>query len=669
MRYPESIKIFIFFVSVLFQLSSSAEVTQIEIMHRERISEENTAYSYEKIQGVIYFTLDPADPANAGITDIEHAQTDEEGKVAYSADFKLLVPTGDIANETLLYMVNNRGRGTTPPEISLGHPLAEEGYTYLVTGWIHELEQSPEIFRIHPPFVGNEARPIKGEVRYEISVYSASNDVNITMSDGHLAYEPSDFGYDNVSLTQRLYQTDPRIPIDDSLFSLDVNSSPNSDLKEISLNIRGGFKPGYIYELIYEAKNPGLAGAGMAGIRDIVSLIRYGGEAQIELGELTLPEIKYTIAYGHSQSGRLLRQFLYDGFNEDVHSRKVFDGVIPYGAGGGRGMFNNRFAMPTRTNGHHSNHLFPMDLFPFTYGPTTDPFTGVTEGILSHAVSTGTVPYIMHIQTSNEYWLRGGSLPHTDPTGTFDAVVPEKVRFYTIGGSPHSSSNGLPRQTKAYQLTSNPNLWNPILFSLISKMNDWIVDDLDPPPSKYPRIENHSLVASHLSGDINPSAWRPLNFVTHPTSSYTPSYNYYGARWADESIIDSHPTSPRGFYKAMVPSVNSDNNDLSLSTILPPTVEVPLATYTGWNLRTSEMGAENSLARLTGGYIPYARDDESAAANNDRRKSLASLYRTFDDYLQKYEIATDALINDRYLLPGFKSAYMDIARAMESIFD
>ena len=665
----KSIKILALCSSILFDFSSHAEVSRIEILQREQISSENVDYSYEKIQGVIYFTLDPTDSANAGVTDIKHAQINEEGKVTYSADFKLLVPTSDIANETLLYMVNNRGRGTTPPETSLDHPLSEKGYTYLVTGWIHELEQSLAILRLHAPPVGNEARPIKGDVRYEISVYSATNDVNITMSDGHLAYEPSRFGYDNVSLTQRLYQTDPRIPIDDSQFSLKVNDSPNSDLKEISLNIRGGFKPGYIYELIYEAKNPGLAGAGMTGIRDIVSLIRYGGEAQTEVGELKLPEIKYTIAYGHSQSGRLLRQFVYDGFNEDVHGRRVFDGVIPYGAGGGRGMFNNRFAMPTRTNGHHSNHLFPLDLFPFTYGPATDPFTGVTEGILSRAVSTGTVPYIMHIQTSNEYWLRGGSLPHTDPTGTVDAVIPEEVRFYTIGGSPHSSSNGLPRRTKTFQLTSNPNMWDPILFSLISKMDDWIVDDLDPPPSKYPKIGNNSLVVSHLSGDINLSAWRPLSFIIHPASSYTPSYNYYGDRWSDESIIDSHPTSARGDYKAMVPSVDSNNNDLSLSTILPPTVEVPLATYTGWNLRTTEMGAENSLARLTGGYIPFARDDASAAANNDRRISIASLYSTFEEYLQKYEAATDSLIRDGYLLPGFKPVYMDIARAMEDTFE
>ena len=147
MFYPKFTKTIIFGISVLFQLGSQAEISRIEILQREQLETSALNYSYEKIQGVIYFTLDPIDSANARITDIEHAQTNEEGKVPYSADFKLLVPTSDIANETLLYMVNNRGRGTTPPEISLSHPLAREGYTYLVTGWIHELEQSEEILR------------------------------------------------------------------------------------------------------------------------------------------------------------------------------------------------------------------------------------------------------------------------------------------------------------------------------------------------------------------------------------------------------------------------------------------------------------------------------------------------------------------------------------------
>ena len=96
---------------------------------------------------------------------------------------------------------------------------------------------------------------------------------------------------------------------------------------------------------------------------------------------------------------------------------------------------------------------------------------------------------------------------------------------------------------------------------------------------------------------------------------------------------------------------------------------MPLATFTSWNLRAPHTGGERSLARLSGGYIPYPRDDEMAKKTDDNRSSIASLYRTFEDYLQKYESATDALIRDGYLLPGFKPAYMNIARAMESVFD
>ena len=86
-------------------------------------------------------------------------------------------------------------------------------------------------------------------------------------------------------------------------------------------------------------------------------------------------------------------------------------------------------------------------------------------------------------------------------------------------------------------------------------------------------------------------------------------------------------------------------------------------------MRAPQTGGENSLARLSGGYVPYARDNDSALANRDQRDSIADLYDTFEDYLQQYETATDSLIQDGYLLPGFKSAYMDIARAMESMFD
>ena len=208
---------------------------------------------------------------------------------------------------------------------------------------------------------------------------------------------------------------------------------------------------------------------------------------------------------------------MYDGFNQDLEGRKVFDGVVPFIAGGGYGMFNNRFAMPTRTNGHHSNYLYPNDLFPFTYDDSTDPFSGLTDGILKRAMSTNTAPKIMHIQTTNEYWLRAGSLPHTNPEGTKDVMLPAGVRFYTIGGSQHGSGNGIPRPARSGQLPPNPSMWNPIGMSLVTRMYDWVAAEKEPPPSRYPLIENGSLVESHVEGSINQAEWKELSFINHPS--------------------------------------------------------------------------------------------------------------------------------------------------------
>jgi|FLOH01.1.fsa_nt_gi hypothetical protein len=645
-----------------------AEVTSVEITHRETLSDEASDFTYEAVYGVLHFSLDPADPANAAITDIRYAPVNSQGLVEFSADFKMLVPPASIANGGLLYNVNNRGRSTVPPEISLQHPLSAMGFTYLVTGWINELQPREDRLRLHAPIVGSPQNPITGEVRYEVNVGEAANGVNIA-TDGHLAYEPTAAGLQNARVNQRLYQDDPRIPIESSQFSLDVEPELENNQAFITLNLDGGFQPGYIYELVYEAKNPVLAGAGMAAIRDMVSLIRFGGDNEDQLDQLNLPAIGNAVAWGNSQSGRLLRQYMYDGFNADLEGRKVFDGMIPVIAGSGYGMFNNRFAMPTRTNGQHSNHLFPNDLFPFTYGESTDPFTGRSDSILGKSRATNTVPKVMHIQTSNEYWLRGGSLPHTNPQGTLDAVLPEEVRFYTIGGSQHGSGSGQPEPANSGQLPRNPNMWTPFEDSLIVAMYNWVANDEQPPASRYPKIADGTLVPSHTERGINRDAWNRLSGVNHPAAIYVPAYVDYGDRWEDQRIVDRHPTSASQYYRPLVPAVNTDNNDFATSTVLPPLTQVPLGTFIPWNLRAVASGAEKSLARLSGGYIPFSANTATAVQSRDPRNSIAALYASYDDYLEKYEAATDKLIEEGYLLPGFKQVIMNIANSNGSVFE
>jgi len=655
---------------VIFSQTGWSEVSRIEIEGRQILHADGVDYQYELITGKLFFILDPQNPGNQDIIDIEWAQLNPAGLVEFSADFQLHVPQRDMANGTLVYVVNNRGEIRTPPGDFPADPIYKHGFTFLQTGWINELEVTGDRLLLNAPLVGSESEPITGMVRYEVVVNSPQNDVNIA-DDLHLAYEPTASGLQQATLTHRVNQLDPRISLQRSDFDLQVTWPEGRNQPRITLNLEGGLQAGHLYELIYEARDPVLAGAGMAGIRDIVSLFRSQEVADSELSEqlsrLNLPSFERTIATGNSQSGRLLRQFLYDGFNRDLPGRRVFDGVVPVITGAGRGMFNMRFSMPTRTNGQHQNQLYPNDLFPFTYGVTKDPFTGREDSILSRAMESDTVPRIMHIQTSNEYWLRGGSLVHTDPLGIRDIDASEGVRYYTIGGSQHGSESGIPEPATTGQLVRNPNLWTPIRDSLLVAMHRWLAEDRPPPPSRYPKIADSTLVPSHLpDGSINPDAWSPLPGINHPKDMYRVGYTGYGDLWPSLRIVSQHPQRSDRLYGVLVPAVDRNNNDFVYSTILPPLAQVPLATFVPWNLRAFSAGAETELLRLAGGYVPFAR---SASESTDFRDSIAELYTSFDDYLSKYEAATDNLITEGYLLPDYKVDYMDIARRNRVVFN
>ena len=189
-----------------------------------------------------------------------------------------------------------------------------------MTGWINELSSAPGRLRLHAPVVGSEEAPIAGPVRYEISTGRATDSIAIAGL-GHLAYPPTEAGLAAATLTRRLYQSEPREPIERSQFGLLVSEREDSSQVDVALALDGGFEPGYLYELIYEAQDPVLAGAGMSAIRDAVAAIRRDQKSDL-LQDLNLPKIRYTIAYGVSQSGRLLRQFVYDGFNADLNGNR-----------------------------------------------------------------------------------------------------------------------------------------------------------------------------------------------------------------------------------------------------------------------------------------------------------------------------------------------------------
>jgi hypothetical protein len=119
-------------------------------------------------------------------------------------------------------------------------------------------------------------------------------------------------------------------------------------------------------------------------------------------------------------------------------------------------------------------------------------------------------------------------------------------------------------------------------------------------------------------------------------------------------------------YSAWVPKTDANGNDVG--TLNLPDVAVPLATYTGWNLRKKEVGAENQLANLLGSYIPFPRTKAEREKAGDPRVSIEECYGSFDNYRKRYAEACDALVRGRYLLAEDAKRLIDGRAKVRSLF-
>jgi len=250
------------------------------------------------------------------------------------------------------------------------------------------------------------------------------------------------------------------------------------------------FEPGKIYEVVYTAQDPPIVGLGPAAIRDVISMLKYKSA-----DSLSIPAAAITraLAFGVSQSGRFLRTYLYYGFNRDEGNRKVFDGVIAHVAGAGRGSFNHRFAQPSRDGHPYLNFFYPTDIFPFTDAPERDPESGVTDGLLTHAGAPELLPKIFYTNSEYEYWGRAASLIHTTIDGASDAPLMDNVRIYLLAAGQHGPGAFPPVQTIGQQ-RNNPLDYRWAMKALLLAMDRWTANGTAPPPSRYPRVSDSTLV-------------------------------------------------------------------------------------------------------------------------------------------------------------------------------
>jgi hypothetical protein len=647
------------FVTVLlfltmFSAASPARVVRVEITSRSDIQEGKpfgNAGPYEKIVGRVYFAVDPANLHNRQIVDLDKAPRNAHGEVEFSADLYLLKPK-DMAkgNQAVLFEVSNRGgRGilslVNGRENEYGDGfLMRQGYTIAWVGWEFDLSSQGERLRLTAPIAHDPGgKEIHGLARTDFTPAEKRDDMplgHILLGpEGGKSYQVDDPRSERDVLTVRDTPTGNRTTISrsDWSFAHVVAGKLTPDPHYIHLN--SGFVPGKIYELVYTAKNPAVAGVGLAAVRDFLSYLKYDPQA-------TAP-VKRAYAVGISQSGRFLRHFLYQDFNADEHGRQVMDGVIAHVAGAGRGSFNHRFAQPSRDAQPMSSIFYPTDLFPFTDLTESDPETGEKAGLLDAATKSKTLPKIFYTNTSYEYWGRAASLIHTTADGKGDAKPAPNARIYFLAGlahitvpfPPQKDMPGNPDVTTQQKDNPNPIQW--YWRALITDMDQWVKDGKEPPASAYPRIDNKTLV--------------PLAQWTFPR---IPSFNTphemnmayrldFGPQWK-HGVITIEPPRVGTPFGVLVPQADADGNDLG--GVRLPELQLPLATYTGWNLRDPSIGAPEQRVSFLGAWIALPKTPAERKKTGDPRLSIAERYKSQEEYMSRFEQAAKKLIEQRFLL-------------------
>jgi hypothetical protein len=249
----------------------------------------------------------------------------------------------------------------------------------------------------------------------------------------------------------------------------------------------------------------------------------------------------------------------------------------------------------------------------------------------------------MHTQSAAEYWTRAGSLTHTDPLGRTDLEIPSNVRIYLFGGTQHGPA-GYPPSKGDGQNLANPGDYRPFLRSLLLALDRWSRDGTSAPASVFPKIAAGSLV--DWKQDV--VGFPKIQGVSFPKVIRQPALLDFGPRWLSEGIIDQQPPKAIASYVMRVPRCDADGNEIDC--LSPPEVVVPLGTFTGWNLRSKQAGAEGELVSLTGSYIPFAKTRSEREAAQDPRRSLAERYESLDDYVAQFETCCQNLSHRGYLL-------------------
>ena len=650
-----------FLILLLAVLPLNARVVRVEIASRTDVLDGKSfggAGAYERITGRVYFSVPVTNPHNARIVDLRNAVNLKNGEVEFSADFIAIRPKDSHKSNGSMILENpNRGYGRIVALVDGGDwDLAKDagdawllrnGFTVVSLGWQWDAPGS-DALHLFAPIAKENGKTVTGLLRGDLMPSQEMTEIPlghlITGRMGGTEYPVAAPDDPRNVLTVRDSREAQRTTIPRAQWqfahTVDGKLTPNDRF----IHLDGGFHPGKIYEYVYVVADPVVAGLSFAVFRDFASYAKHVPDA--------IAPAQRVYGEGISQNGRFLRNFLYDGFNADEDGKIALDGVLAHVAGAGRGSFNYRFAQPSRDAQPTSSIFFPTDIFPFTDQPEKDPVTGDAGGLLDRATAEKVVPKIFLSNTSYEYWGRACSLIHISPDGKHDATISGNVRIYHFTGLQHFPGPFPPEKGIADLTGQQPQSPLPIKYfwrSMIANMDAWVRSNTLPPASAYPKISDGTLVPLH---DYNFPAIPGVNRAHEANAAYRIDF---GPKW-QEGILTLQPPRVGEAFPVLVPQVDADGNERD--GVHLPEITVPLATYTGWNLRDPSIGAPDQRVAFEVSDIPFPKTAEDRQKTGDPRRSIAERYTSREDYLAQYSKALDSLIQQRWVLPEDRDAMM-----------
>jgi len=632
--------------------SLSAKVVRVEVTSRTDVLNGQAfgdAGAYERIVGRIYFSVSVANAHNRRIVDLDKAVNLKDGEVDFSADFVAVRPKDrSKSNGSLLLEVPNRGRARIIGIVDGGSWdltndagdawLLRNGYSVVSLGWQWDAA-GKDALRFYAPIAKENGQTLTGLLRGDLMPWKVMDEIPlghlITGEIGGTEYPVAAPEDPRNVLTVRESRNAARtiVPRSDWRFAQTVDGKLIASDRHIHL--KGGFRPGKIYEYVYVVSDPVVAGLGFAAVRDFASYAKHGSDSVAPAARVC--------GEGISQNGRFLRDFLYQGFNADEEGRIALDGVLAHVAGAGRGSFNYRFAQPSRDAQPTSSIFFPTDIFPFTDQSEIDPISQDKGGLLDAAAS-GTVPKIFFSNTSYEYWGRAAALTHITADGKRDAAISPNVRIYHFTGLQHFSGPFPPAKGKGDLFGEQPQSPLPVRYfwrAMITNMDAWVRNNTAPPESSYPKIADGTLVP------IEEYAFPAIPGVNRPREANEAWHLDFGPNWRD-GILSFQPPKTGERFPVLVPQVDTDGNERD--GVRLPEITVPLATYASWNLRDSSIGAPEQRVAFEASYIPFPKTASERENTSDPRKSIAERYTNRQDYLDRYSRALDELVRQRWIL-------------------